>query len=110
MRCRGVVALLRPRRGIRAGHLDDHAPPGPVALLVLRRIADGVLARQLVRYLRVDAREILEAVREERTAAGFLGELTHDEFRLAESLGLRRFGTSERNRINRCFRTLRELE
>ena len=84
---RREVPELGARGEIRTHDPDDDAPPGSVTLRVLRGVAHGVLARQLVGNLSVDAGEIGDLVREERPSAGFLGELPHHEFRFLETLG-----------------------
>src|SRR5262245_29318105 len=53
-RRRTEVALLRARHGVGPVRANHHAPPRPVAPCVLRRVADRVLARQLVGDLAVD--------------------------------------------------------
>src|SRR6185436_9730949 len=83
---RAEVSLLGPRRHPGTRRLDHDAAPGAVALRVLRRIADSVLARELVGNLSVDPAQLGELVREERTAACLLRELLEHELRFLEQL------------------------
>src|ERR1041385_5281900 len=83
---RAEISLLRPGRRPRTRRLHDDPAPGAVALGVLRRVADRVLARELVGNLPVDAVQLGDLVREERPAAGLLGELPHHELRFLAEL------------------------
>src|SRR6476469_7045464 len=70
-----VVALLGARGGVRLVGAHDDPPPGAVALRVARRVADHVLARELVGDLPVDAGQLVRGAREEHPAARLLREL-----------------------------------
>src|SRR5262245_35117953 len=70
LRAWGEITLLGARRRARAIGAHDDAPPRTIPLRVLRRVADRVLARELVRNLAVDAGELVDVVREERAPAG----------------------------------------
>src|SRR3954454_18533687 len=89
MRRRREVSLLGAGRQAWPGDANDDAAPRPVALRVPRRIANRVLARELVGDLSVDARQFRELVGEERAGACLLRELTQDELGFLESLGRR---------------------
>src|SRR5215217_7456290 len=89
MRCGPEVAKLGSRRQVRAVHTDHDAAPRAVTLRVARSVTDGVLARQFVRDLSVDAGQFGELTGEERPRAGFLRELTQNELGLLEPLGRR---------------------
>src|SRR5262245_6257849 len=107
---RAVVPLLGTGRDARAFDPDHDSPPGAVALGVARRVADRVLARQLLGDLCVNRRQLRDGVREERAAAGFLGELAQDEFRFAETA--RRAGAlvgPQADRVDRRFGALGEI-
>src|SRR5262249_16969514 len=73
------VAEFGARGHVRARHADDDAPPRSVALGIPRRVADRVLARELVGDLAVDVVEVGQLVGEERPAACLLRELTQHE-------------------------------
>src|SRR3954462_13972076 len=81
---RSVVPLLGARGGVRLVRADDDAPPGAVALRIARRVADHVLARELVGDLSVDAGQLVGRVREEHAATGLLRELAQHVVRLIE--------------------------
>src|SRR5437868_11886992 len=83
---RSEIALFRASRRARTRPYH-HAAPRAVALRVLRRVADRVLARQLVGNLCVDAVQLGELVREKCPASGLLRHLAQDEFRFLEQLG-----------------------
>src|SRR5689334_4947067 len=87
VRRRREVALLGSRGKVGAVDADHDTPPRAVALRVAGRVADRVLARQLVGDLSVDAVQIRELTREERTAACFLGELAQHELGFLEAAG-----------------------
>ena len=76
---------------------------------ILRRVADGVLAGELVGNLRVDAVQVFDLGREERASAGFLRELAHDEFRFTKSAGAG-VVAAQRDRVDRGFRPLGQVE
>ena len=109
---RREVALLGPRRHARPGHADDDAAPGAVALRVPRRVADRVLARELVGDLAVDAGQLGDLRREERAAAGFLRELAQHELGFLEALGRRAgaVGRAQADRVDRGLGALGEVE
>src|SRR4051794_34499755 len=81
-RCRRVIAALGAWGEVRLRHLDDDTAPGTVALRILRRVAERVLARELVGDLSVHAVQILDLRGEVRLAASLLRQLAHDELRL----------------------------
>src|SRR6266852_2981511 len=80
------VSLFGARAQAWPGHAHNNSAPGAVALRILRRVADDVLARELVGNLTVDARQIRELRGEERTAARFLRELPQHELGFLEAL------------------------
>ncbi len=83
----------------------------PSRFALRRRITEGVLARQLIGDLRVDAGQLRRLRREERAPAGFLRELPQHEFGFLESLGARRsFRPAQPDRVDRGFRALREIQ
>jgi hypothetical protein len=61
-------------------------------------------------YLVVDVLEVFDPLREERTAAGFLRQLPQHEFGFAETAQCARFTRLQANRVDRGFRSLREIE
>src|SRR5262245_2919182 len=112
-RCaRREVSLFGARRRVGAIDAHDDAAPRTVALRIARRVADRVLARQLLGDLAVDVREFLCLVRKERAAAGLERQLTEDELRLLEALGLDRprLAAAQADRVDRRFRALGKIE
>src|SRR5690349_21175453 len=105
------VPELGARRRVRPVHPDDDPAPGTVALRVSRRIADGVLCRELVRDLAVHAGELAQLAGEERPPSRLLRELTEHEFRFLEPLRRRRRAVvrPEADRVDGCFRSLGEI-
>src|SRR6185436_13452677 len=75
LRRRRVVALFRAGGDVGFLHADEDAAPGAVALRVARRVANHVLAGELVGNLAVDAAKFPCRAREEDAAAGLLREL-----------------------------------
>src|SRR2546430_142404 len=60
--------------------IHPNAPPPIVALVVGRRVAEQVLVRQLVEQFAERAVQLVDAVGEQRAAAGRRGEALHDAF------------------------------
>src|SRR5215203_258080 len=81
---RRVVTLFGPRGRIRDRYAHNDAPPRAVALGIPGGVPEGVLARQLVGDLAVDACQLRDLPREEDAAAGLLRQLTQHELRIAE--------------------------
>src|SRR4029079_5661765 len=69
-----VVALLGARGGVLVVGAHDDPSPGAVAFWIARRVADHVLARELVGDLPVNAGQLVRGAREENAAAGLLRE------------------------------------
>src|SRR5690242_18964584 len=81
--CRRVVAALSAWGKIRLRHLHDNASPGTIPLRVHGRVAERVLARELIGDLAVHAVQFLDVCLVVRLAAGFLVQLPHHELRFA---------------------------
>ena len=84
----------------------------PSRARVPRRVADRVLARQLVGNLAVDVGELGDLSREERAAAGFLRELPHHELGFLEALraARRRVVGPQADGVDRGLGPLRQVE
>src|SRR3990170_5536361 len=78
--------VAEPGAGGQAGMCDPdrNPPPGPVPCLVLRDVAERVLAAQLLRDLLVDLRQLRHGARKEGAAASLLRQLLEDELGLPE--------------------------
>src|SRR5262245_36231815 len=82
--CRREIAQLGAWHGVLPIDAYDHAAPGAVAFRVARRVADGVLTRELIGNLTVDTRQFAHLCREKRSTAGLLRELAQHELRFLE--------------------------
>ena len=107
---RREVPELGPGRQLTSVDADDDTTPTAVASRIARRVADGVLARQLVGDLAVDLGEVEHLIGEEGAPAGFLRELPQGELGFFEALALGRVGAAQADRVDRGFRTLGQIE
>src|SRR5262245_50930441 len=109
---RGEISLFRPRHQVRPGDPHDDPTPGAVALAVLRRITDRVLAGELVGRLPVYTDQLRELVREKRPPAGLLCELPEHELRFVESFRRARgvLAAAQTDRVNRRLGPLRQIQ
>src|SRR5687767_6381646 len=73
------IPLFCACRGVWRCDTHHDAPPGAVTLGIARRVAQRVLARQLVGDLAVDARQLGNVAGEEHAPAGLLCQLAQHE-------------------------------
>src|SRR5262245_17088096 len=108
----GEVALFGACRDVWPVDSNHHPTPGAVMPRIVRRVADDVLARQLVRDLAVDVGQIRNLIREEGPAARFLRELPQHEFGFLEAprTSGRSLTRPESDRVNRGLGAFREIQ